>query len=61
MKTLRKSTLVLALALLTAGIGKGIAQTVPTPPSQPNPDVVKPYDGPNPNCIPGVTCGSTGN
>jgi hypothetical protein len=56
MKTLRKSTLVLALALLATGIGKGIAQTVPIPPSQASPD-----GGPDPNCIPGVTCGPTGN
>jgi hypothetical protein len=61
MKTLGKSTLALALALLTTGMGKGIAQTVPIPPSQLSPDVVNPDDGPNPNCIPGVTCGSTGN
>jgi hypothetical protein len=61
MNTLRKSTLVLALALLTTGIGNGIAQTMPIPPSQFSPGVVNPDDGPNPNCIPGVTCGSTGN
>jgi hypothetical protein len=57
MKTSRKSTLVLALALLTTGIGNGIAQTVPIPP----PSQASPDGGPNPNCIPGVTCGSTGN
>jgi hypothetical protein len=47
-KTLRKSTLVLALALVTTGIGKGIAQTVPITPAQPSPNVVNPNDGPNP-------------
>lgn len=55
-ESLRKCGLALILAVLTSGIGKGLAQTLPIPPSQPSPDGNNPDGGPNPNCMPGITC-----
>jgi hypothetical protein len=57
-ESLRKCGLALILAVLSSGVGKGIAQTVPIPPSQLSLDGSN-LDNlplPNPNCIPGVTC-----
>ncbi len=57
-ETLRNYGLALILTILTSGVDKSLAQTVPTPPSHSSPDGDggNPDSGPNPNCIPGVTC-----
>jgi hypothetical protein len=59
-ESLRKCGLALILAVLTSGVGKGIAQSVPKPPpSQPSPDGGGGNPGggnPNPNCTLGQPC-----